>query len=240
MTRSWWMSGAMRSPANVHDAVVPLVPRGRVVPGVGDARRPVRCAAPRPTQPSPASRTGSACATSSAMPAQAATVEPVVVEDADRDVVDAQGALGLVDDGPEQLLAIVRRRQPLGDAQDGSRGARRARLRVRRGRAQRRPEGRLTRSIGRVATRVGRLRGDGPIQGRPWRSADRGAAGARSSARWWHPSSVVPLHHKYHARAGTEVLCPQWRCGVVWSSAGSAAPPAAASPGGVGRAVLRG
>ena len=43
----------------------------------------------------------------------------VAVEDADRHVVDPQRPPGLVDDRAEQLAPVVRRSQPLGDAEDG-------------------------------------------------------------------------------------------------------------------------
>ena len=42
-------------------------------------------------------------------------VQVVVAQDADVDVVDPERALRLVDDGPEQLMAIVRGGEPLGD-----------------------------------------------------------------------------------------------------------------------------
>ena len=46
-------------------------------------------------------------------------LEAVVLEDPDRRDVGSQGTLGLVDDGSEQLLAIVRGRKAFGDPEDG-------------------------------------------------------------------------------------------------------------------------
>ena len=71
-----------------------------------------------PTQPSSTPNTGSARATLSDRPAQAATTRPLLLDDADRHVIDPQGAQRLVDDRPEQLRAIVRGGQPFGDVQD--------------------------------------------------------------------------------------------------------------------------
>ena len=46
-------------------------------------------------------------------------LEDVVVQDPDRRGVGAQGALGLVDDHPEEVGPIVRGGQPAGDPEDG-------------------------------------------------------------------------------------------------------------------------
>ena len=72
-----------------------------------------------PTQPSSRRRSGRSAATSVGEPGPGGDLEMVVAQDADRRGIGAQGAAGLVDDRPEQLLAVVRGGEPLGDAEDG-------------------------------------------------------------------------------------------------------------------------
>ena len=52
-------------------------------------------------------------------PRPGSDLELVAIEDPDRRGVRPQDAHRLVDDRPEQLLAVVRRGQPLGDPEDG-------------------------------------------------------------------------------------------------------------------------
>ena len=45
--------------------------------------------------------------------------QPIAMQDADHRAIRAEGATCLVDDGPEELLSVVGRGQPLGDPEDG-------------------------------------------------------------------------------------------------------------------------
>ena len=119
MTRSWWMSGAMRSPANSNDAVVALVAVARRSSRTSAQAStwPVRRTSP--TQPSSRRKTGSRPGELVGQAGPGGDLEPVVAQDPDRRRVGAQGTLRLVDDHPEQLGPVVRGGQPPGDAEDG-------------------------------------------------------------------------------------------------------------------------
>ena len=117
-TRSWWMSGAIRWPAtsktpSYRSRACWRSPRtsgiGQDVPGAQDLADPALVAPEDRQAPGERRRGG---------PAQAATSRTVVAQDPDRRGVGAQGALGLVDDHPEEVGPIVRGGQPSGDAED--------------------------------------------------------------------------------------------------------------------------
>ena len=117
-------------------------------------------------------------------------LEVVVAQDPDRRGVDAQRPHRLVDDHPEQLLAVVRRDQAPGDAEDGVEAlgeldlegsTRQARRRHRlRGRIARwSPAGRRNDAMARRPAVVGRRGPSGtPGRGRRCRT--------HATSRWWH------------------------------------------------------
>ena len=97
--------------------VVPLDAASRCRRGrrTRPATRPVRRTSP--TQPSPISNVGQGARDLVRQAGPGGDDQAVLREEADGHVVDAQGARRLVDDRPEELVAIVRRGQPFGDAQ---------------------------------------------------------------------------------------------------------------------------
>ena len=118
MTRSWWMSGAMRSPANSRTPSYRWKPSAASPRTSGNARtRPVRRTSP--TQPSSRVKIGKPRRHVRRQARPRRDVEAVIAQDADRRAVGAQRPPRLVDDHPEQLLAVVGCGQPLGDPEDG-------------------------------------------------------------------------------------------------------------------------
>ena len=128
-------------------------------------------------------------------------VQLVVAEDPDRDVVDAESPFRLVHDRAEQFLSIVRRGQPLGDAEDAVEPLGELRFEADPGRPD------SSSASGWVSGTVSRRR---KTDGRPW-------PGARSRARF---SIDAVTEARSHTAASSHRGCPNWPSPAVpggWS-----------------------
>ena len=163
------------------------------------ARRDCPVRRTSPTQPSATPTTGRARATVVGQAGPGRDHEPLVLDDPDRDVVDAQGAPRLIDDRAEQLAPVVRGGQPLGDVEDGVETLGELGLERRGDHGRRRADGR----------RRGRHHGPGPA------APGRGGRGhlvqppedRRSGRGWLETRAVVGIRI---AKVGARAHGPPW------------------------------